>query len=142
MCKNCYNRNHKTSIKQSTLKTIEKKKIQSSVRDVYFEWHIDRCKFSEESGKPINTPSRVNICHLWPKRIYKSVQSDVENCIYLTWEEHTRFDYLLDIYDFDTLAQEFKCWEKVVERMEKLLPKIEEMGKLRHKFEAFLDRVN
>lgn len=142
MCKKCYNINNKSSIKKVTLKTIEKKKIQSSVRDEYFEWHIGRCKSSEESGKPINDPSRTNICHLWPKRIYKSIQSDLDNCIYLTWEEHTRFDYLLDIYDFITLAEEFKCWNKVVERMKNLLPRIEEDGKLKRKFEEFLKRVN
>lgn len=141
MCKKCYSKN-KTSIKRVSQKTLEKKAVQSTIRDEYFEWHIKHCKSSEESGKPINDPARTNICHLWPKRTYKSVQGDLDNCIYLTWEEHTRFDYLLDIFDFETLEKEYKCWSKVVKRMENLLPKIEENGKLRYRFEEYLKKFN
>lgn len=128
------------SIKRVTEKTKERKKVVSEIRNKYFEYHIERCGHSEESGVAIPEPTRANICHIFPKRIYKSVQADVMNCVYLTLEEHTRFDQLLDKMDFETLEQEFKCWSLVLSRVENLLPRITENKTLSLKFRELLNK--
>ena len=125
-------------IKPMTDKTRQKKKEQSAIRDEYFEYHLLRCQRSEESGVSISNPTRANICHLFPKRTYKSVQANVDNCIYLTLDEHTRFDQLLDTYQFDKLEEEFQCWSNVVRKIKALLPEVEEMGKLRILLEEYV----
>ena len=73
-----------------------------------------------------------NICHLYPKRKYKSVAEDNDNIIYLTADEHTRFDYLLDTMDFSRLLDEFiNVWLLAARRMRDLAPRVEEDGKLK-----------
>jgi hypothetical protein len=124
-------------IKRVTDKTREKRKAESIIRAVYFDYHVERCKRSEESGTVIPQPTRANICHIFPKRKYKSIQADLTNCVYLTLEEHTKFDMLLDIMAFEQL-EKFKCWETVIERVQWLLPKIQEQGKLKTAFETYL----
>lgn len=63
--------------------------------------------YSYESGNYINDVTRKNIAHLLPKRTYKSVSSHTDNFVLLTFEEHTRFDDLLDKFRFEDLANEF-----------------------------------
>lgn len=128
------------SIKRMTEKTKVHKKKVSEKRDKYFEHHIEICECSEESGAAIPAPSRANICHIFPKRTYSSVQADLENYVYLTLEEHTRFDQLLDRMDFETLEKEFKCWGLVISRVEKLLPRVVENKTLSLKFRELIDK--
>lgn len=78
--------------------------------DSYFENKIllaNKNPYSFESGKKIYNVSRKNICHLLPKRTYKSVSTHIDNFVLLTYEEHTRFDNLLDKFRFVELADEF-----------------------------------
>lgn len=118
-------------IPKQTQKNKEYRKSQSAIRDVFFEHHIGLCRYSEENGEPIYSPNRGNICHLFYKRTYKSVQANLNNFVYLTLDQHTRFDNLLDKNDFKSLEKEFKCWGLVVERMKLLLPEVKENGKLK-----------
>jgi hypothetical protein len=128
----------KYTILKQTEKNKAHRKSQSAIRDVFFEHHIPLCKYSEEDGSPIYEATRANICHLFYKRTYKSVQANLNNFVYLTLEQHTRFDSLLDKNDFKALEKEFKCWSIVVQRMKNLLPEVLEMGKMRMLFEDYL----
>jgi hypothetical protein len=137
-CKSCASKSY-GKIKPVTNKSKAKRKEQSSIRDVYFEALIPLCKKSDESGVPIYNATRANICHIFPKRTYKSVQANLDNHIFLTIDEHTRFDYLLDTLNFEQLEKEFKnSWQKVLFRVKKLLPLTHENGKLKIKFEEYL----
>lgn len=128
----------KYSIPKQTEKNRLYRKSQSAIRDTYFSYHIPLCKYSEEDGTPIYEATRANICHLFYKRTYKSVQANLNNFVYLTLEQHTRFDQLLDKNDFKALEKEFSCWGIVVQRMKNLLPEVLEMGKMRLLFEEYL----
>jgi hypothetical protein len=125
-------------IKKLTQKTKERYKEESDIRSKYFKYHIERCQRSEESGLPIIEPTRANICHIFPKRRYKSVQAEFDNCVYLTFTEHQRFDQLLDKVDFATLEDEFECWDLVVARVEKIMHKVKEDGKLILAFREYI----
>lgn len=99
-----------------------------------FGAHVARLSMVRRSltGMYIPCPGVGNICHLYPKRRYKSVAEDNDNVIYLTIDEHTRFDYLLDTMDFDRLLEEFgDTWLLVAKKMRDLAPKVEEDGKLK-----------
>lgn len=132
-----------TPIRKFNPKTLEKRKENRKCLDGYFSYHIEilnKRPYSEESRHPIVSPASVNVCHIFPKRIYKSIQCNLDNCVYLTWGEHTRFDKLLDELDFELLEEEFPvAWEKVVERVKKLLPLILEKKKLYIKFVEYLN---
>ena len=101
---------------------------------IFFGAHVARLSMVRRSltGMYIPCPGVGNICHLYPKRRYKSVAEDNDNVIYLTIDEHTRFDYLLDTMDFDRLLEEFgDTWLLVAKKMRDLVPKVEEDGKLK-----------
>ncbi len=101
---------------------------------MFFGAHVARLSMIRRSatGAYIANPGVCNVCHLYPKRRYKSVARDDDNVIYLTLDEHTRFDYLLDTMDFDRLSSEFGgLWDRIAERMAILAPRVEENGKLK-----------
>ena len=78
--------------------------------DTYYDENIERAKknpFSFETNRLIRKVDRRNICHLLPKRTYKSVESNQDNYVLLTFEEHTRFDHLLDLRRFEDIEKEF-----------------------------------
>lgn len=111
--------NRGASIKKQTEKNKSYRKSQSEIRDEYFQHHISLCKVSEESGVPISEPTRANICHLFDKARHPSVQANLYNFVYLTLDEHTRFDQLLYQHDFERLEKEFpKCLPKVLHRLD------------------------
>jgi hypothetical protein len=130
-CKKCAVGEYK-SIKKITPKTQKIKKETSKIREEYFSYHIDRCKKSEESGVLIYEPSRSNICHILPKRIYKSVQAHLNNYVYLTLDEHTRLDRFLDEMNLEAVQKEFpKIYPILKERFNSLIPYVTEThGKL------------
>lgn len=110
------------SIKSFRESTVERKKEKSELRSIYFDYHIDKCTHSEESGKPINDPTRSNICHIIDKGRHPSLQDNLDNYIYLTFNEHERFDYLLFSLRFQDLEKEFKnSWDLACTRSLKLL---------------------
>ena len=88
---------------------------------------------SENSNEVIYSPNRSNICHIFPKSKYKSVRSLKENCVYLTLEEHTLFDNLLDRGKFDEIQEKFseQFLEVLKERINKILPLVEENGRVK-----------
>lgn len=120
--------------------TNKRKKQRSEERGclgTFFEFHIrqlERHPFSEESGKLIAEPSATNICHLLPKRKeggFPSVQCNLDNFVYLTWEEHTLFDKLLDNREYKKLEENFpKTWKIVCSRLKKLLSLCQERNKM------------
>lgn len=96
---------------------------------------------SVETGTPLYMVNRTNLCHILPKRKYKSVALDRRNIIFLTTDEHTRFDYLLDCNDFQGLEKEFpNAWKVACERFIEMLPDVEETGKLRTLWEEYCEK--
>jgi hypothetical protein len=128
-----------STIKKQTDKNKANRKSQSAIREVYFSYHIERCKVSEHSGTTIFNPSRANICHLFDKARHPSVQGNLINCIYLTLDEHTRFDQLLYSHEFEKLEEEFpNAWASARGRMRLLLPEVKEETKFKNKFEEWI----
>lgn len=138
VCQYCASKSNK--IKQVTPKTAEKQKARRTKLNIYFDYHIGICERSEESNTPIPNPGRINICHIFPKRLYKSVEDNLDNVVYLEIQEHVRFDYLLDTFNFKQLEKEFtNSWGIVCKRVRKLLPLIKEQKKLKIKFEEYFN---
>ena len=128
-----------STIKKQTEKNKTYRKSQSAIRDVYFGYHIRNCRSSEHSGTIIFFPTRANCCHLFDKARHPSVQGNLINCVYLTLDEHTRFDQLLFSHDFDKLEEEFpNAWASARGRMRLLLPEVKEETKFKHKFEEWI----
>lgn len=85
------------------------------------------------TGYPIPYPTVCNICHILPKRWYKSVAKTRDNIIFLHEDEHTVFDLMIDRMEFDKLEKEFPfIWKyavsKVLDMYERGL--IKEKGRL------------
>lgn len=122
-CKACTMKQDAKPLTRSTTATIKKTpKPKNKQLETYFEKHIEelyKFKVSEESGQRIPYPTKVNICHLFPKRNHKSVESHDQNCIYLTWDEHTKLDSTyLDKHNFAGLKEGFpNSWELIIRRM-------------------------
>lgn len=128
-----------STIKKQTEKNKANRKSQSAIRDVYFDYHIRNCRSSEHSGTIIFFPTRANCCHLFDKARHPSVQGNLINCVYLTLDEHTRFDQLLYSNEFDKLEEEFpNAWKSASGRMVLLLPAVKEETKFKNKFEQWI----
>lgn len=105
---------------------------------------LSNYRMSEYSGKPIYNIGTCNICHILPKRIYKSVAKDRRNIIFLTQEEHTRFDYLLDTMDLDKLKIEMPLLYNIVIQRVKLMndeKSILECGRLKDRIEEEIKKI-
>lgn len=123
-----------------TDKTRKKKLKIKSIRDVYFAYHIERCKASEESGAKISEPTRANICHILPKSTHPSVQANLDNFVYLTFSEHERFDQLLFKHEFETIQAEFpNSWKIILSRLKKVIPLCYEKTRLYFKLKKIID---
>lgn len=126
------------AIPKQTEKNKLYRKSQSEIRDVFFEYHIANCVSSEHSGFTIVIPTRANCCHLFDKARHPSVQGNLINCVYLTLDEHTRFDQLLYSHQFNKLSEEFpNAWASAIGRMKLLLPEVKEETKFKNKFEEW-----
>lgn len=102
-------------------------------------------KMSEYSGKAIICPTTCNICHILPKRIYKSVAEDRGNIIFLTDEEHNKFDKFLDSMDLDGLKSEMPgLYSMMMTKVRALLAdeKIKERGRLIYAIEKEIELNN
>lgn len=127
-------------IPKQTQRNKDKRKVSSEIRNVYFEHHISLCRVSEESGTYIPEPWRGNICHLFDKGRHPSLQGNLDNCIYLTLDEHTEFDRLLYSHEFEALELKFsQSWEKTCEKFKALLPLCLEKTKFYFKVEEYLN---
>lgn len=130
----------KKGIKNSRKETVEKRKELKQKRDVYFDHHISRCKYSEESLTPIPNPTRANICHILDKSRHPSLQDHLDNVVYYTQEEHEKFDRYLSSLDFEKLEKEFKnSWQKVCDSLEILLPLCQENTVLTRALEKYIN---
>ena len=70
------------------------------------------------TGKAIHFPTVCNVCHILPKRIYKSVATCRDNIVFLHESEHTVFDMYLDRMEFDKLETEFPfVWKYAVKKV-------------------------
>ena len=130
----------KKSIKQNREATKEKTAVKQDKRKTYFEYHLERCTRSEESFKQISEPTRANIAHLIDKGRHPSLQDNLDNCIYLTFNEHERYDSLLFSLRFADLEKEFKnSWDKSCEKYKRLLDKCAENTVFTRELKKYLD---
>ena len=126
LCKFCASKTHKKLSKKVSKNKLE---IKDEMEE-YFSYHINKCIRSENSNEIIYSPNRSNTCHIFPKSKYKSVRSLKENCVYLTLEEHTLFDNLLDRGKYEEIQEKFSAQflEVLKYRIGKVLPLVEEEG--------------
>lgn len=136
MCKFCASKNYKAP---ST--TIKPKKNKMDL-DNFFIQKIEqllRLGKSEESGKKIPHPTRANICHILDKSRHKSVAYHPDNYVFLTIDEHSRFDRLLFEHEFAKLQQEFpNSWKIILDRLPRFIYICEENTKLKQALLKFL----
>lgn len=117
----------KKPIKKVRETTMSKNKEKSKKRSAYFMYHLERCKRSDESFKEITYPTKANICHIFDKSRHPSLEDNLDNCIYLTFEEHQDFDRLLYSHQFEKLEEKFKnSFEKACLIAKLLLPLCQE----------------
>jgi DNA-directed RNA polymerase subunit RPC12/RpoP len=142
VCSNCYNQilrplqRAKAGNQRAVLKATRKK--PDSCLKEYFEYHVDNAKMSEESNLALSE-SKAHICHIFPKRNHKSVSCNLNNAVYLTIDEHTVLDKLLDSHDWSELEKQFPtCWYDICQRAADIFPLIEESTKFKTLFEEYL----
>lgn len=88
---------------------------------------------SQESGRVISNFSKCNLCHVFPKRAYDSVATDINNIVVLTLDEHTIFDQYLDTRNEEKLREEFPNTIKIIqERKKYFLEHVLEEGSLKY----------
>jgi len=144
-CKFCANKIYK--LKQNKItktKRLSETPQKSTEKDELVSYYQKAIKLSKkhpysfETGSLITNISGVNIAHLFPKRKYKSVATNLDNFVLLTWDEHTEFDNLLDRMDFDRLKVKFpKSFQKLTEVLYKYQDILEE-GKLKENLFSYL----
>ena len=135
LCPSC--RSKEKPIKKSYIKNrpVGGKKESNPGLSGFFSYMLGKLELMKTSltGKPIHCPTVCNVCHILPKRYYKSVAMNEDNILFLTDEEHTRFDYLLDCMEFEKLETEFRfVWKVALKRIYKMLSEgaVEENGRL------------
>ena len=136
LCKFCASKTHK---KLPSKPSKYKAEIKDEMEE-YVSYHIGRCLRSENSNEIIYSPNRSNICHIFPKSKYKSVRSLKENCVYLSLEEHTLFDNLLDRGKYEEIQEKFSAQflEVLKDRIGKVLPLVQEEGIVKQTLIKFL----
>ena len=76
------------------------------------------CSSKELNPKKKDRITLCNVCHILPKRIYKSVATCRDNIVFLHESEHTVFDMYLDRMEFDKLETEFPfVWKYAVKKV-------------------------
>lgn len=132
---------NRSRIKPITEKKKEQKKKRKAELDPFFDYHINNCTRSEESGVTISDPTKANICHLFDKGRHSSLMANLDNCIYLTIHEHARFDQLLYSHRFEGLEKTFpNSWGIACRRMKKVLDLCQEKTKFYFKIKEYLNR--
>lgn len=76
----------------------------------FFIRHLSNKKYiiCEECGRRVFSPTRANIAHILPKQIFKSVETNNNNFLYLCLECHGNFDS-----SWKKAATMF-CWSKAL----------------------------
>lgn len=97
----------------------------------FFNRHLDRKKsfVCEECGRMNFSPTRVNIAHILPKQIFKSVATNDDNFLWLCLLCHARYDSSF------SKAITMKCWNKSLTQYEKFKDKVTETHKFLKYFE-------
>lgn len=106
--------NRLTSVK------VNRKKVKDPELSGFFRLMLEELDQNQMSmtGAPIYSPSVCNVCHILPKRIYKSVSKCRDNILFLQDSEHDTFDMYLDRFDFDKLEQHFPfVWKYAVNKV-------------------------
>lgn len=146
LCNSCrYKQREKEGTLPSYSKKIKPFKVKNRTTrkegrkclDIFFKHHTETLQknpVSMESGTFISTVTTANLAHILPKRKtggFPSVQCHLDNCVYLTIQEHNRFDKLLDERDYSKIEQEFpNTWKIVCQRLPKLLDMVTERNKM------------
>ena len=115
MCKFCASKNYKVPSP-----SVKPKKNKMDLDNFFIQKIEQLIKLgkSEESGKRIPYPTRANVCHILDKSRHPSVAYHPQNYVFLTVDEHSRFDQLLFAHRFEELKKEFpNSWGKVLERL-------------------------
>jgi hypothetical protein len=146
-CKPCAMKQDAKPISRSNITIKSKPKPKNKELSTFFEQQIEilsKFRRSEESGLSIPYPTNVNICHLFPKRTHKSVEAHSMNCIFLTWDEHTKLDkQYLDVNDFAGLEKAFpNSWKLIVERMRIVRASVTEKTKFVETFDNFNETLD
>lgn len=102
---------------------------------------LNKTRKSEESGNVIPYPTRGNICHILDKARHPSVGNHLDNYVFLTWQEHAKFDQYIFNHEFDKLKKEFpNIWPVILKRLETILPACTEKTKLYTAFYSLLNK--
>lgn len=127
-------------------KKRKSKQKKSKTSSSFFDNHIallEENPYSQESGKYIKNIDRKNICHILPKRDvggFPSLREEDKNIVYLTWQEHSDFDRLLDRHDFKELEIMFpNTWNHCLQVLPELLKDCSERNKLYFSIKNYID---
>lgn len=116
VCPSCYRR-VKGAI-GTTKKAIQKRKEERKDLPVYFQYHVPKAKKCENCGRQILEPGVKNIAHILPKSKFKSINSNLDNAMYLC----TVFDGGGCHEEYDSswsAAKSMVVWELAVSRFQK-----------------------
>jgi hypothetical protein len=148
-CKSCAQKSYAMKPTERKIKprvspsTKEKKKEKSNILATYFNYHISKCTKSENSSIIIPYPTRANICHIFPKSTHPSVQANLDNCIYLTIEEHTDLDGWLFKHEFSKIEENMPvAWKIIKDRIRKIDGLIVERTKFYFAIMDYIDERN
>lgn len=102
--------------------------------DEYYNFHIGNIIKTKaccaECGVRLpQIPDRKNVCHLLAKSLFPSVRSLTQNCVYLCWDCHTKFDS-----NFDK-AKTMKIWKSVAQTVKSFLHIVKERHKALQHYE-------
>lgn len=121
-------------------KSLPKKNEKSGMAEFFQGVLASNAPFCKETGRRLSPFSHFNCCHIFPKRIYKSVATDPDNIIILSLDMHTRLDNLLDRMEVQKLPEAFpNSWPEMRGKIESLLPRITETNKLKIIFDDMLN---
>lgn len=129
-CVSCRQKKYQQNTQDRKNKQAEKD--DNSDLDSYFEFHIDFIKKNEcscmECGVKLSNPDRWNVCHILPKKIFKSVRSLLENSIYLCRTHHQEFDNTWE------RASKMKVWAIAVQKVKSFIFVVKEKHKILNHF--------
>lgn len=127
--------NRLTSVK------VNRKKVRDPELSGFFRLMLEELGQTKMSmtGAPIHSPSVCNVCHILPKRIYKSISKCRDNILFLQDSEHDTFDMYLDRFDFDKLEQCFPfVWKYAVNKVLDM----EKAGMIKERGRLIIEIVN
>lgn len=114
----------------SKLRYIKNRKEKRKERHTFFNSRIGNSGVCVESGTVIKELKSSNVCHIFPKRIYKSIETNEDNIIILTAEMHSKLDMYLDNMDLGGLKENMpKSYQYILDKFAVLKDSIKETDK-------------